>query len=129
MRWLDGEESDVVCLQEIKASRAQVPEPLASIAGYHAHGHGSGGYSGVALLLRQVTFPASPAFVHAPFDLETRIVVADVGSLVFASVYVPSGGKDFKAKKVFLRELAAWADEQEAAGKHLVLCGDFNDAR
>jgi exodeoxyribonuclease-3 len=127
--WIDGEEPDVVCLQEIKASAAQVPEPLASVAGYHVHWHGSGGYSGVALLLRAARFPATPQFVHPPFDLETRIVVAEVGSLVLASVYVPNGGKDFAAKVTFLHELAAWAGTLAAAGKHLVLCGDFNVAR
>jgi exodeoxyribonuclease-3 len=129
VHWIDGESPDVVCLQEIKASREQVPEPLASIAGYHAHWHGSGGYSGVALLLREAVFAAPPVFVHPPFDVETRIVVAEVGSLVLASVYVPNGGKDFAAKMVFLRELVAWAGAVEAAGKHLVLCGDFNVAR
>jgi exodeoxyribonuclease-3 len=129
VHWIDGEVPDVVCLQEIKASPAQVPDPLASIAGYHVHWHGNGGYSGVALLLRQRAFPAPPAFAHPPFDVETRIAVAEVGSLVLASVYVPNGGKDFAAKMVFLRELAAWAGAQEAAGKHVVLCGDFNVAR
>jgi exodeoxyribonuclease-3 len=116
-------------LQEIKATREQVPEPLASVAGYHAHWHGSGGYSGVALLLRAGRFPDAPQFVHPPFDLETRIVVAEVGMFVFASVYVPNGGKDFAAKMTFLRELEAWAGAIEVAGKHLVLCGDFNVAR
>jgi len=106
-----------------------VPEPLASIAGYHVHWHGSGGYSGVALLLREARFPDPPAFVHPPFDLETRIVVAEVGALVLASVYVPNGGKDLAAKMVFLRELEAWAGALEAAGKQLVLCGDLNVAR
>jgi exodeoxyribonuclease-3 len=127
--WIDGEEPDVVCLQEIKASPHQIPEPLDRLAGYHAHWHGSGGYSGVALMLRSRRFPDAPQFVHPPFDLETRIVVAEVGALVFASVYVPNGGKDFAAKMVFLRELAAWTGALEAAGKNLVLCGDFNVAR
>ncbi len=127
--WIDGEEPDVVCLQEIKAAREKVPAPLDEIAGYHAYWHGSGGYSGVALLLKTSRFPEPPHFVHPPFDLETRIVVAEIGTLVFASVYIPNGGKDFKAKMVFLQELAAWAASLEAAGKHLVLSGDFNVAR
>ncbi len=127
--WIDGEAPDVVCLQEIKAAPAQVPPPLDQIAGYHAHWHGAGGYSGVALMLKMSTFPEPPAFVHPPFDLETRIVVAEVGAFVFASVYVPNGGKDFNAKMVFLKELVAWAAALEAAGKHLVLSGDFNVAR
>ena len=129
LHWIDAEEPDVICLQEIKASPAQIPEPLATIAGYHAFWHGAGGYSGVALLLREQRFPQAPAFVHPPFDLETRIVVAEIDSLVLGSVYVPNGGKDFAAKMLFLRELDAWVGALEAAGKRLVLCGDFNVAR
>ena len=129
VHWIDGEEPDVICLQEIKASPAQVPEPLASIAGYHSHWHGSGGYSGVALMFRAGRFPEPPTFIHPPFDLESRIVVAEIGSIVFGSVYIPNGGKDFNAKLVFLRELEQWADQLEKAGKYLVLCGDFNVAR
>jgi exodeoxyribonuclease-3 len=128
--WLDREEPDVVCLQETKASREQVPEPLCSIAGYHAYWHGGvKGYSGVALLLRDKTFGDAPAFVHPPFDLEHRIVVAEVRDLVFGSVYVPNGGKDFDAKMVFLQEMVAWSGALAAANKHLVLCGDYNVAR
>lgn len=128
--WIDREEPDVVCLQETKATPDQVPEPLAAIAGYHSHWHGQpGGYSGVALLLRDKTFGDAPAFVHPPFDLESRIVVADIGSLVLGSMYVPNGGKDFPAKMQFLNELVAWAGALAASGKHLVLCGDFNVAR
>ena len=129
VHWIDKEEPDVICLQEIKASPAQVPEQVATLAGYHAHFHGSGGYSGVALLLRTATFGDAPVFVHPPFDLEHRIVVAEVGTVVLASVYVPNGGKDFTAKMVFLRELVAWAAKLHAEHKHLVLCGDYNVAR
>jgi exodeoxyribonuclease-3 len=129
VHWIDGEEPDIICLQEIKASPDQVPEPLASIAGYHVRWHGRGGYSGVALMLRMARFADPPAFVHPAFDHESRIVVAEVDQLVLASVYVPNGGKDYAAKLVFLRELAVWAGELEAAGKQLVLCGDLNVAR
>jgi exodeoxyribonuclease-3 len=129
LHWIEAEEPDVICLQEIKASPAQVPEPLAQLAGYHARWHGNGGYSGVALLLHQRRFGDAPELFHPPFDVETRIVVAAVGALVFASVYVPNGGKDFAAKMTFLRELEAWAGALEANGRHLVLCGDFNVAR
>ncbi|HWU87079.1 MAG TPA: exodeoxyribonuclease III, partial [Kofleriaceae bacterium] len=50
-------------------------------------------------------------------------------SLVVGSMYVPNGGKDFAAKMQFLNELEAWTGVLAAAGKHLVLCGDFNVAR
>jgi exodeoxyribonuclease-3 len=126
--WIAAEAPDVVCLQEIKATPAQVPPDPWVEAHYHAHFHGHGGYSGVALLLRKDRF-ADAQFTHPHFDLESRIVVAEQGPLVFASVYVPNGGKDFDAKMAFLHALDAWAGSLRAAGRHLVLCGDFNVAR
>jgi exodeoxyribonuclease-3 len=122
------EAPDVLCLQEIKATPAQVPPDPRVAELYHAHFHGHGGYSGVALLLKRDVFP-SAKFTHPPFDLESRIVVAEQGDLVFGSVYVPNGGKDFMAKMAFLADLDAWAADLEASGRKLVLCGDFNVAR
>jgi exodeoxyribonuclease-3 len=127
--WLEREAPDVVCLQEIKATPDKVPGLLFVAASYQAHWHGHGGYSGVALMLKRERFPGPVAFTHPPFDLESRIVVAEVGALVLASVYVPNGGKDFDAKMKFLGELDAWADGLQRAGKQLVLCGDLNVAR
>jgi exodeoxyribonuclease-3 len=129
LHWIDREEPDVICLQEIKASPAQIPEPIANVAGYHARFHGSGGYSGVGLMLRTAKYGDPVVFTHPPFDLENRIVVAELGPIVVGSVYVPNGGKDFAAKMTFLRELEVWAGSLEAAGKSLVLCGDYNVAR
>jgi exodeoxyribonuclease III len=126
--FLAAESPDVVCLQEIKASPHQVPGDLFVAARYHAHWHGHGGYSGVALLIDRARF-AAPTFTHPGFDLEHRVVVAEIGAVVIASVYVPNGGKDFPAKMRFLRELDGWAAALQAAGKHLVLCGDLNVAR
>jgi len=42
---------------------------------------------------------------------------------------VPNGGKDFEAKMRFLDALDLFAADHEAAGRPLVLCGDFNVAR
>jgi exodeoxyribonuclease-3 len=68
-------------------------------------------------------------FSHPPFDLEQRIVVADLGPVRIASVYVPNGGKDFEAKIRFLEALAAWCGEAGASARPLVVCGDLNVAR
>src|SRR5262245_63481608 len=54
--FLAAEAPDVLCLQETKASPEQVPEELASAAGYHCYWHGHKGYSGVGLLLRRQRF-------------------------------------------------------------------------
>jgi exodeoxyribonuclease-3 len=129
LSWIDREEPDVVCLQETKAALDQIPDHILDVAGYHCHWHGHKGYSGVALMLRRKTFGDTPTFIHPRFDMETRIVVAEVGPIVFGSVYGPNGGKDYPAKIEFWKELVLWAGELHHDGKHLVLAGDFNIAR
>ena len=124
-----AEQPDVMCLQEIKAASDKVPELVVAASDYYCYWHGAGGYSGVALLVRHSFFTERPAFTHPSFDHEERIVVADVGALRIASVYVPNGGKDYPAKLAFMKSLAAWARRVHEEGRELVLCGDINIAR
>ncbi len=126
---LERERPDVVCLQEIKATPPQIPSLLFDPAGYWAYWHGASAYSGVALHIRRELAPARPGFAHPPFDHECRIVVAEMGAVTVASIYVPNGGKDFPAKVRFLEALDAWVSEGHAAGRSLLLCGDLNVAR
>jgi exodeoxyribonuclease-3 len=129
LAWLDRDRPDAVCLQEIKASPAQLPEPLAALPDYWSYWHGAGGYSGVALLLKKAVFPEEPRWDHPAFDVETRIVTAQAGGLTLASVYVPNGGKDFGAKMEFLEELRRWAGQAREAGTGLLVAGDMNVTR
>jgi exodeoxyribonuclease III len=126
--WLARDRPDVVCLQELKAERAQIPEQP-GLEGYHAYWHGLRAYSGVALHVRKGLLDAEPAFSHPDFDMESRIVQAELGNLVLASVYVPNGGKDYEAKLQFLVRLAAWAKQLAREGRELIVCGDMNVTR
>jgi exodeoxyribonuclease-3 len=126
---LAREAPDLVCLQEIKAPAAKVPEPLRQPDGYHALWHGESAYSGVSLLVRAGLAAAPPAFAHPAFDFETRAVSAEVDGVTVASVYVPNGGKDFDAKLRFLEALDGWAAAAQAEGRQLLLCGDLNVTR
>lgn len=129
LEWVAWEKPDVLCLQEIKATPAQIPDPLTTLPEYWNYWHGGPkGYSGVSLHLLRATFPESPRFTHPAFDSEFRIVDALVGDIRFASVYVPNGGKDFAAKLEFLRHFEAWTAERERLGERLVVCGDLNVA-
>jgi len=129
LQWLGEARPDVVCLQEIKAKINQVPAAICSLDGYWCYWHGAGGYSGVALHMRRETFAEEPHFSHPEFDSETRIVQAQVGDTVYASVYVPNGGKDYDAKVDFMRSLIAYARAHREQGLKLVVRGDFNVAR
>jgi exodeoxyribonuclease III len=129
LEWVASAQPDVICLQELKASLAQIPESVCTLGEYWCYWHGNAGYSGVALHLRRDTFAEEPKFTHPPFDHETRIVEARAGDTVFASVYVPNGGKDYDAKVAFMRSLIGYARAQREQGLNLVICGDYNIAR
>lgn len=122
------EDPDVLCLQELKAEPHQVPESC-RVSGYETCWHGMRGYSGVSLHVRRELLARPPAFAHPDFDMETRIVTAEIDDLVLASVYVPNGGKDYRAKLDFLASLARWIRDVHEAGRKLVLCGDINVTR
>jgi exodeoxyribonuclease-3 len=126
--WLARERPDVVCLQELKAEPEQIPEQC-KVADYHTFWHGMRAYSGVSLHIRKDASETDPNFSHPAFDMESRIVQAQFGNLVLASVYVPNGNKDYPAKLDFFRRLIAWAKELRDAGQELVLCGDMNITR
>jgi exodeoxyribonuclease-3 len=135
LAWLAEVRPAMVCLQETKARRDQLSPALATLPGYHAYWHSAErkGYSGVALHLGVDAFAGEPRFSHPPFDVESRMVTAEVtdaaGPLVVASLYMPNGGKDYPAKIAFILELIRWVRALHASGRRLVLCGDMNVAR
>lgn len=127
--WVAWEKPDVLCLQEIKASHAQIPDPLTTLHEYWNYWHGGPkGYSGVSLHFRRDRYREAPVFTHPAFDHEYRIVDALVGGIRFASVYVPNGGKDFNAKMEFLRQFEQWTEARQKLGETLVISGDLNVA-
>jgi exodeoxyribonuclease III len=127
--WLEREQPDVVCLQEIKASIDQLPVWLCELEGYWCYWHGGKGYSGVGLHVSRRIAPDRPAFDHPTFDYENRIVLVRLPAVTVVSVYVPNGGKDFPAKMQFLAALEQFAADIRAEPNPVVICGDLNIAR
>ncbi|HZO04377.1 MAG TPA: exodeoxyribonuclease III [Burkholderiales bacterium] len=126
--WLARDRPDVVCLQELKAEPGQIPEQC-KVADYHTFWHGMRAYSGVSLHIRKGAFETEPQFAHPEFDMESRIVQAQLGRLVLASVYVPNGNKDYPAKIDFVKRLIAWTRRLHQEGREVLLCGDMNITR
>jgi exodeoxyribonuclease-3 len=127
--FVEREQPDVLCLQEIKASVDQLPVWIVELDGYWCYWHGGKGYSGVGLHVRKGFSADRPVFDHPPFDFEHRIVTARLPQATVASIYVPNGGKDFNAKMRFLEAMDRLAAEAQTSGATLVLCGDLNVAR
>lgn len=129
LEWITGDRPEIVCLQELKAPREKVPEALAGIESYWSYWHGESAYSGVGLLVRRDLSRRMPPFTHPEFDFETRIVSVQLGNLRIASVYVPNGGKDYRAKLDFLDAMRQFARECREKELDLILCGDMNVTR
>lgn len=126
--FLTAEQPDVLCLQEVRATREQIPAEIAAVPGYTCYWHGGGkGYSGVSLHVAERL--GVPQFSHPDFDVEARVVAAEVAGVRFYSVYMPNGGKDFAAKMTFFGALHDHMLALAAEGQPVVLSGDLNVAR
>ncbi len=131
--WLThGQPWDVVCLQEIRAAEEHVPRamraPRRSRATFHPAQRK--GYSGVALYAHRPV-NVRTGFGNAEFDPEGRYLEADFGELSVISVYFPSGSSSPKRQEAKFRFLAAFLPHLEAlraAGREVILCGDWNIA-
>ncbi len=135
--WLNEQEADVVCLQEVKAQEADLGEALRAPAGWHVRFHCAEkkGYSGVALMARQAPTAWTVGLGFDEFDAEGRYIQADFdtseGPLSIISLYLPSGSSSeerqaakFRFMERFLPHMAAL----RAAGREIIVCGDWNIA-
>ncbi len=137
--WFVTTNSDVLCLQEIKAQLHQIPD-TAKPDGYHTFFHPAErpGYAGVALYTRR-----EPDRVHHGFgsvddatdwsdmDAEGRYLQADFGKYSIISVYFPSGSSscERQAKKMlFLERFLPFIQRLREQGRELIICGDMNIA-
>jgi exodeoxyribonuclease III len=137
LEWLARESPDVLCLQETKADPSQLTKELL------APSDGSGGtyrsywasakrrgYSGVAILSK--VEPKSISYLgEREFDDEGRALVADFGEFVLVSAYFPNSqaeGARLGYKLGFCDAVLALCDKLVAAGRNVVVCGDWNIA-
>lgn len=127
-------EPDLLCLQELKATPSQVPEPLTGLPAYASFWHGGpGGYSGVSLHVRRAwaaDVGAGTRTAPPSFDVQSRAVeVALSPRLRALSLYVPNGNRDLPGKIAFLSALLAHVRQARETGVDLLLLGDLNVAR
>jgi exodeoxyribonuclease-3 len=131
VEYLDREQPEVVCLQELKCADESLPVGDIEAAGYLAVWHGQKGFNGVAILgrgeapvLRQVRLTGDPD------DSHSRYIEAETHGLIVASIYLPNGnpiGTDkFTYKLRWMERLAARAAELLAEERPVVLAGDYN---
>ncbi len=132
--WLAAARPDVVALQEVRARPDQLPQEVGSPPDYHAVWHPAvrPGYSGVGLLARhQPLSTARDSLGEGRFSEEGRLLLSDHGGFLLYNGYYPNGGHDLARvpfKLEFSEAVLQHAMTQRAAGRSVVLCGDFNTA-
>ncbi len=131
--WLASSGADVVCLQETKAQPEDLSDALFHPAGWHKTFRSAQkkGYAGVAIYSRIQPDALLDSLGATEFDDEGRYLEARFGKLSVISLYLPSGsaGPERQASKdrflaFFAPKLAEWS----AAGRDVVICGDWNIA-
>ncbi len=131
--WLEAQQADVVCLQEIKAQTGDLtPEMLApdGLAAYY-HCAEKKGYSGVGLWCRKRPDRVVEGLGHGEFDAEGRFIRADFGTLSVVSLYLPSGSSSPERQEAKFRFMACFLPllaEMAKEGREVIVCGDWNIA-
>lgn len=132
LKWIDQRDSDILCLQEIKALPEQIPTDLfdKEFLELHVNSAEKKGYSGTA------TFSSikSQETAYAPqIDIlnEGRIVENHYGDTVLFNVYFPNGQKNeerLEYKMKFYDDFLNHCEALRSDGKSIIICGDVNTA-
>ncbi|HAI82597.1 MAG TPA: exodeoxyribonuclease III [Chitinophagaceae bacterium] len=131
--WVSSDVADVICLQETKATSADVDVSALEKLGYHHYWFSAEkkGYSGVAIFTK-----VKPDFVgygngNTQSDAEGRVIRADFGDVTLINAYFPSGtsGDERQSYKyVWLNEFLTYVNELRKTRPKLIVCGDYNIA-
>jgi len=132
LKWIDERQTDILCLQEIKALPEQIPEGLfeKEYEELTVNSAEKKGYSGTAtfsMLKSEYTSTDN----HIDTMNEGRIVETHYDDIVLFNIYFPNGQKnqerlDYKMK--FYDDLLTHCEKLREEGKSIVICGDVNTA-
>ncbi len=129
--WLEAENPDILCLQEIKLFETELVEPLFTAIGYHCNWYPAQkkGYSGVAIISKQKPKEVNFGMNVELFDYEGRVILCEFESFSLICAYFPSGTTgDIRqdVKMQFLDAFYAYANEIKDKQNNLLICGDVN---
>lgn len=131
--WLAKQDADVICLQEVRASKEHLDAHVLHPAGYHSYYACAQqkGYSGVAIYSKKKPDQIIERLGWPTADNEGRYLEAVFGDLHIASLYLPSGtsGEERQTIKFdFLDKYLTILQQQINQPRRYILCGDWNIA-
>ncbi|MFK7961749.1 MAG: exodeoxyribonuclease III [Phycisphaerales bacterium] len=131
--YLDEIECDVLLLQEIRSTPAQLPDAWATPADWHVAWHPAErlGYAGTAVFSRHPITVRSRGMGTKDADVEGRVLEVATAGVRVVSVYAPSGssGAERQAvKDAWMPAFTRWAAPMLRARTPTILGGDLNVA-
>ncbi|MEJ2123354.1 MAG: exodeoxyribonuclease III [Alphaproteobacteria bacterium] len=132
--WIDENQPDVVCLQELKCQETKFPYSIFEDKGYNTAVHGQKTYNGVALLSKWPLSDIITGLPTFPDDEQARYVEAVVSlpneAIRIASIYLPNGnpadGVKYEYKLSWMKALKSHVSSLLSYEEALVLAGDYN---
>jgi exodeoxyribonuclease-3 len=133
MEWMAHQQADFICVQELKAQRADLEPEILSPKGFNSYFHYAEkkGYSGSGIFTPHAIDHVQIGFGNKEFDTEGRYLEVQVGKLSVISVYMPSGSSSPERQEAKFRFLEAFLPHLIALRKskrQILLCGDINIA-
>lgn len=132
LKWVEKENPDVLCFQEVKANKDQIESSLFEDLGYQNQNWFSAekkGYSGVATFSKKEATLVEPGIGQELYDKEGRVLRTDYGDLTVLNCYFPSGssGEERHAIKMkFLKDFKPWVAKLLKKRQKVVVVGDYN---
>ena len=130
VNWLESYNPDIICLQEIKATKEQIPTEVFDSLGYKNFWFSAKkkGYSGVAILTKKNPNNVVYGTGISSMDDEGRNIRADFDQFSIMSLYLPSGTniQRLEYKFNYMREFQNYINELGISYPNLVISGDYN---
>ena len=131
IEWLKNSNTDVICIQEIKANTDQLDLSLFSDIGYKYNYWFSAqkkGYSGVAILSKHKPKHIEYGTGIDHMDFEGRNLRIDFEKISVMSLYLPSGTNiaRLEYKFQYMKEFKDYVQKLKEDIPNLVICGDYN---
>lgn len=132
--YIEKENPDIICLQEIKADVEQINSDLLAPANYNYYYNtatSKKGYSGVAVFCKQKPNSINTKLGNELFDSEGRLLELFFDDFILYNIYFPKGYADNERlyfKLDFYETFFLSIQKHIDSNKKIIIVGDYNTA-